>query len=160
MSENQRLRVIGWREWIAVPGLNIKSIKAKIDTGARSSSIHAFNIETYQNDGTKWVRFDIHPRQRCDDRIVQATAPVHDVRMVRPSTGEATERIVILTPIRLLGDLYDIELTLANRDQMGFRMLLGREAFRNRFLVHAGLSYRNGRPKRKINSSDQSRTSP
>jgi hypothetical protein len=138
--------VLGWREWLSLPELGVKRIKAKVDTGARTSAIHAFDVDTYERDGDRRVRFTIHPIQRNDERIVEADAAVHDVREVRSSSGVATERIVIVTPIRLLGETWPIELTLANRDAMGFRMLLGREAIRGRMLVDPGTSYAGGRP--------------
>lgn len=140
--------VLGWREWLALPDLGVKRIKAKVDTGARTSAIHAFDVETFEREGERRVRFAIHPIQHNDDRIVEANVPVHDVREVRSSSGVATERIVIVTPIRLLGETWPIELTLANRDAMGFRMLLGREAIRGRMLVDPGTSYAGGRPSR------------
>ena len=141
--------VIGWREWVGLPDLGIESIKAKVDTGARSSSLHAFDVEEFERRGESWVRFKIHPVQRRSARLVQAEAKVLDYRSVRSSSGRATLRPVILPRVELLGVTWPAELTLANRDQMGFRMLLGRQAFRHRFLVDGGKSYYGGKPKRK-----------
>jgi hypothetical protein len=133
--------VIGWREWIALPALGIAAIKPKIDTGARSSSLHAFNIETFTRGGVTWVRFDVHPIQRDDRTIVQAEARVLEFRQIRSSSGHQSLRPVIRTEIGLAGRRWEVELTLASRDEMGFRMLLGREAVRGRFVVDPGRSY-------------------
>ena len=149
MSDETELPVIGWREWLALPELGIRFIKAKIDTGARSSSLHAFDIEPFERDGNQWVSFKVHPVQRKEHWVIEATAPVLETRSIRSSSGESQVRTVIKTPVRLLGQIFDIELTLADRNEMGFRMLLGREAFRRRFLIDPGKSYLNGVPKKK-----------
>ena len=143
------LPVIGWREWVGLPDLGIRRIKVKVDTGARSSSLHASSLEDIERDGEKWVRFRIHPQQRKKESTVPAEARVLDYRSVRSSSGKASLRPVIITNVCLLGISWPVELTLANRDEMGFRMLLGREAFRGRFVVDAGSSYYGGKPKRK-----------
>ena len=140
--------VIGWREWVGLPDLGIKSIKVKVDTGARSSSLHVINHNLFIKNGVQWVRFKIHPIQRNADETVKAEAMVLDFRSVRSSSGVASLRPVIITNVVLLGDTWPVELTLASRDEMGFRMLLGREAIRKRFLVDAGKSFYGGRPKR------------
>lgn len=145
------LKIVGWREYLALPDLNVKRIKAKVDTGARSSSLHAFEIEPFKKDGIEFVRFKIHPVQKNDDRIIDAESRVLDVRNIRSSSGESSERYVISTTLSLLGQSWPIELTLANRDQMGFRMLLGREAIRGRMLVDSGNSYFNGVPAKRKN---------
>ncbi len=139
-------KIVGWREWLAIPDLGIDAIKAKVDTGARSSALHAFNIERFEQDGSEWVRFAVHPMQRNNRKTVYCEAPIHDERTVRSSGGHETDRIVIRTRIELLGERFAIDLTLTNRDAMGFRMLLGREATRRRFLVDPGRSYLGGRP--------------
>ena len=143
------LPIMGWREWIAMPDLGIPHLKAKIDTGARSSSLHALDIETFHADDEIYVRFKVHPVQRSEQRAIQCEAKVHDVRSVRSSTGEVTNRFVIVTPIHWKRQLWKVELTLADRSQMGFRLLIGREAVRGRALVNPGQSYFGGRPKRK-----------
>jgi hypothetical protein len=143
------LPAIGWREWVGLPEFEIKSIKAKVDTGARSSSLHAFDLEYFDRRGATWVRFKVHPVQRNSSRTVEVEAPVLEYRSVRSSSGKATTRPVIVTDVSLLGITWQVELTLASRDEMGFRMLLGRQAFRQRFLVDAGKSYCGGKPKRK-----------
>jgi hypothetical protein len=138
--------VIGWREWAALPQLGIAYIKPKIDTGARSSSLHASEVEEFQRGEKTFVRFKVHPIQRKRDFGVEAEAEVLEYRNVTSSSGQKSRRPVILTEIRILGETWPIELTLANRDEMGFRMLLGREAIRGRFLVDAGTSFYGGRP--------------
>ncbi|NDV61441.1 ATP-dependent zinc protease [Puniceicoccales bacterium CK1056] len=153
-SEKQRpaLPVIGWREWIALPEFGVKWIKVKVDTGARSSSLHAFDIHSFKRGGREWVRFQIHPVQRKSLKSVEVEAKVLEYRSVRSSSGKASLRPVIITNIELFGITRPIELTLASRDEMGFRMLLGREAIRGRFLVDPGKSYFAGKPKRKVKS--------
>ena len=141
------LPVIGWREWVGLPELGIKTIKVKVDSGARSSSLHAFDLKIFDRDGVQWVRFKVHPLQRSKDQTVDVEAEVLEFRSVRSSSGIAKMRPVIVTNIELLGTIWPVELTLASRDEMGFRMLLGREAFRGRFLVDAGKSYYGGRIK-------------
>lgn len=143
------LPVIGWREWVGLPDFGIEAIKAKVDTGARSSSLHAFNLREFDREGERWVRFIVHPVQRKIDVTVEVEARILEYRSVRSSSGKATKRPVIITQLKLLGITWPVELTLASRDKMGFRMLLGREAFRGRFLVDAGNSYFGGKPKRK-----------
>lgn len=149
------LPIIGWREWVELPDFGIKAIKAKVDTGARSSSLHAFDLQEFEREGVKWVRFKLHPIQRRSDYSIELEAIVLEFRSVRSSSGKATLRPVIVTKVALLGTVWPIELTLANRDEMGFRMLLGREAFRQRFLVDAGKSYYGGKPKRKKKSNQK-----
>jgi len=138
--------VIGWREWVALPALGVTAIKAKIDTGARSSALHAYNIERFDRSGEQWVRFTIHPWQRDLTTTIAAEAKLLGDRWVRSSSGRQELRSVVETEIELMGILWPIELTLANRDQMGFRMLLGRQAIRGRFVVDPGRSYHGGRP--------------
>lgn len=147
--QQSRLPVIGWREWVNLPNLGIKSIKVKVDTGARSSSLHAYDLQEFERDGVKWIRFKVHPVQRKTNEVVQTEAEILEYRSVRSSSGKSTLRPVIITNIELLGVIWSVELTLANRDEMGFRMLLGREAYRQKFLVDAGKSYYGGKPSRK-----------
>jgi hypothetical protein len=135
------LPIIGWRETVALPDLTVPHIKAKVDTGARSSSLHAFDLKTFQKDGQDWCQFEIHPNQRNSRDEVVVEVPVLEYRRVRSSNGTSSMRPVILTHVALLGFTWEIELTLANRDEMGFRMLLGREALRGRFLVDSGGSF-------------------
>lgn len=144
-----KLPIIGWREWVGLPDFGIEKIKAKVDTGARSSSLHAFDLQEFERDGAKWARFQVNPVQRKSNKTLQLEARVLDFRSVRSSSGKATIRPVIVTNIELFGIVWPVELTLASRDKMGFRMLLGRQAFRGRFLVDAGSSYYGGKPPRK-----------
>ena len=147
-TTGRRLPVIGWREWVSLPELGVPSIKVKVDTGARTSSLHAFDMEYFERDGENWVRFAIHPVQRRQQPQLLAEARVIESRSVRSSSGKAAVRPVILTNIDLAEIRWPVELTLANRDAMGFRMLLGREAIRNRFLVDPGRSFNLGRSSR------------
>ncbi len=148
-SAPKPLPIVGWREWVALPDLGLKAIKAKIDTGARTSSLHVFDLEQFRRGSRKWVRFGIHPLQRSTTDTVRVEARVLEYRRVRSSTGQSALRPVILTTVILLGQEWRIEVTLANRDAMGFRMLLGRQAVRHRFLVDPGRSFYSGRPRRK-----------
>ncbi|MEM8805577.1 MAG: ATP-dependent zinc protease [Cyanobacteria bacterium P01_G01_bin.38] len=141
VSQQSDLPVMGWREWLTLPNLGIPDIKAKIDTGARSSALHAFDIEMFQRQGTDFVRFKVHPHQRNNTEIITAEAKLLDVRLVRNSGGQTERRPVIQTVVALAGQQWSVELTLTNRDEMGFRMLLGRQAVRQRFLIDAGKSY-------------------
>ncbi len=143
------LPIIGWREWVGLPDFGIDKIKVKVDTGARSSSLHAFDLEYFDRKGEKWVRFQVHPVQRKRDKIVEVEAKILEFRSVRSSSGVASHRPVIVTNVNLLGQCWPVELTLASRDEMGFRMLLGREAIRRRFLVNPGKSFYGGRPRRR-----------
>jgi hypothetical protein len=140
-KKRRQLPVIGWREWASLPELGIDHIKVKIDTGARSSALHAYGFHRFDRDGEAWLRFLVHPIQRDAHTTVECEARMIGERRVRPSTGRATLRPVIVTPIRLGERAWPIEITLIRRDVMGFRMLLGRQAVRRRFLVHAGRSF-------------------
>ena len=141
--------IIGWREWVALPEIGISRIKAKIDTGARSSSLHAIDIQPFERDGRSFVRFDVYPVQRRERICVSCEAEIHDVRKVKSSSGESSDRIVIQTPVRWMGETWTVDLTLADRTEMGFRMLVGREAVRGRMLVDPGRSYFGGRSKKR-----------
>ncbi|NNJ25104.1 ATP-dependent zinc protease [Alienimonas chondri] len=121
-------------------------LKAKVDTGARTSSVHAFDVETFERDGVDLVRFTLHPRQKSGKKAVACEAELLGVRDVKSSNGVVQARPVILTHAVVCGKRFPLELTLANRDAMGFRMLLGREALRGRFLVDPAASYLGGRP--------------
>ena len=147
-KHKEPLPTIGWREWVKLPELGVNRIKVKVDTGARSSALHAYDLEEFEKNGESWVRFKIHPKQRDSEKVVEAEAMILEYRNIRSSSGRATRRPVIITSIELLGVTWSVELTLANRDEMGFRMLLGREGVRRRFLVDPGKSYYGGKPKR------------
>ncbi len=144
-QESDALIVVGWREWVSLPALQRVRLKAKVDTGARTSALHAFAVETI---APARLRFGIHPRQRDEDTSVFVEADLVDERMVRSSSGVAELRPVIRTEIKLGGHRFFAELTLTNRTALGFRMLLGREALRGRFVVDPGTSYRCGGARR------------
>jgi hypothetical protein len=141
------LPTLGWREWAALPELGIGRIKCKVDTGARSSALHAFYIEPFTERGKERIRFGIHPLQRRTDRECICTADVLDRRMVSDSGGHREMRFVIETTV-VLGDVsWPIEITLTDRDTMRFRMLLGRTAINKKFLVNPASSYLAGKPR-------------
>lgn len=146
-SDSQSLETIGWREVITLPQLGIEKIKAKIDTGARSSALHAFDVRQLQREGKQIIQFQVHPVQRDNKTTMIAEAELLEYRKVRNSGGIAQLRPVIKTEVNLGGQSWTIELTLTNRDVMGFRMLLGRQAIRNKFLVDPGRSFLQSRRK-------------
>lgn len=132
---------VGWREWISLPSLHIKKIKVKIDTGARTSALHASNLEFFKKGSHEFVKFTVHPFQKSleDEQIVSASLVEH--REIRSSIGLTTLRPVISVPVIVGPYEFETEITLVNRDLMGFRMLLGRQALRARFLVDPGKSF-------------------
>ena len=145
MGEENRLPVLGWREWVSLPTLGLPAIKAKVDTGARTSALHAFLIEPYSNQGVDMLRFLIHPIQNNQDFEIECRTPVYDFREVTDSGGHREMRYVIQSEV-VIGDArWPIELTLTNRDTMRFRMLLGRRAMENRFVVDPQASYVSGK---------------
>ncbi len=135
-------QIIGWREWVAFPDLPIDQIKAKIDTGARSSALHAYNIEFYKTkNGKSRVKFIVHPLQKNMKHAIQCHADVVDERYVKSSSGQQELRATILTTLKMGDETWPIELTLTNRDNMGFRLLIGRTALRKKFLVDPQRSF-------------------
>jgi hypothetical protein len=142
--------VIGWREWVALPEWGVQNIKAKVDTGARTSSLHAFELEQFERDGRPWARFEVHPWQASDSDPVVVETAVLENRDVKSSSGKVTRRPTVLGRLTLAGREIDCEITLARRDEMGFRMLVGREALRGRFLVDPARSYLGGRPPKSV----------
>lgn len=143
-KEDQKL-ILGWREWVALPELGIHAIKAKVDTGAKTSALHAFNVEFYRENGVEMVRFLVHPIQRNQDFQRECIAPLKDRRQVTDSGGHKETRYVIETDIVIASERYPIELTLTDRDTMRFRMLLGRSAMKKRAIVDPGASFINGK---------------
>ncbi|WP_375204014.1 ATP-dependent zinc protease family protein [Hyphococcus sp.] len=133
--------LIGWREWAALPDFDVTGVNAKIDTGAKSSAIHAFRIREVVLDGVDHVEFYLHPLQRRKKPEVFCRAPIAGRRVIRSSNGQEEERYVIETRLRLNGRTWKIDLTLTNRDAMGFRLLIGRDALRRKFLIDPGASY-------------------
>ena len=128
-------KIIGNQEWCAFPELGIPAIKARIDSGAKTSSIHAFNISVYRKNDVDWVSFEVHPVQRNDEILIRCDCPIVDKRDVKSSSGTSETRYVISTPISLGDNIWDVELTLSDRDAMGYRMLLGREAMNGRLVI-------------------------
>lgn len=135
------LILIGWREWVALPDLSPVPIKAKIDTGAKTSALHAFFIEPYTKNGVRMVKFLLHPLQRNTERVVECHAPVVDQRKVRDSGGHQELRYVVKSAFEVGGLNFEAELTLTDRDSMVFRMLLGRNVLAKNFLVQSSESF-------------------
>lgn len=133
--------LIGWREWVGLPELGITKIKAKIDTGARTSALHAFALKPFFEDNKHKIRFDIHPLQHDNQNVITCVAEVVDKRFVTDSGGHQEERFVIRTPITIAGQTWPIEITLTERENMLFRMLLGRSALRKRFIINPARSF-------------------
>lgn len=133
---------------MALPDLGVDWLKAKIDTGARTSSLHAFDIREFERDGEPWVRFQVKPWQDSQEDAVVVESPIHDRRAVRSSSGHAQQRIVVQLMVRLVDREVLAEVTLSNRDEMGFRMLIGREALRRGFVVDPARSFLGGRAPR------------
>jgi len=137
----RELQLIGWREWLSLPELGITKIKAKVDTGARTSALHAFEIQPFKQENKHYIRFKMHPLQRRTDMLIECVAEVKDIRWVIDSGGHRERRYVIQTPVKVGQSVWFIELTLTNRDTMNFRMLLGRTAMRNRVVVNPAVSF-------------------
>ena len=137
-------KVLGWREWASLPELGITWIKAKVDTGARTSALHAFELEPFQRAGKDWVRFSVHPLQGENDTVIQCESPVLERRDVTDSGGHLENRPVIETELLLGSFSKRIELTLTDRDTMRFKMLLGRTAMRPNILVYPSQSFKLG----------------
>lgn len=141
--------VIGWREWVSLPDLGIRAIRAKIDTGAATSSLHAFDVYRFRRGGTRFVRFSVHPLQRSHEGAVEVEAEVIEDRKVKSSNGQVELRPVVQMDVQVHNRTWTIDVTLTNRDEMGFRMLLGRQALRRRFIVDPGRSFLAGKPDRR-----------
>lgn len=140
------LTCVGWREWCSLPELGLPHIKAKVDTGARSSCLHAFFVEPFLKGETQWVRFGMHPNQHNADQEIFCEAKVIDIRDVTDSGGHTEKRFVICTQLVLGKQQWPIELTLTNRDTMSFRMLIGRTAMSKKIIVDPSASFLIGKP--------------
>lgn len=141
---------VGWREWVVLPELGIPAIKAKIDTGARTSALHAFAVDAFEEDGKKKIRFGIHPLRKRPEIEIFCISDVADERIVTDSGGHRESRYFIRTPISIGGVTWPIEISLTNRENMFFRMLVGRTAMADSLLVDPGASYLTGRKLAKV----------
>lgn len=141
MKSQEKIK-IGWQEWVSLPDLGIPAIKAKIDTGAKTSSLHAFDIEPYKKGRQTYVRFLVHPLQADTSIDIICHAPVIDIRGVMSSNAHVEERFVIKSTLYMGNREWEIELTLSNRDPLRYRMLLGREALRSKVLIDPAKSLR------------------
>ncbi|MFV0309927.1 MAG: ATP-dependent zinc protease [Desertimonas sp.] len=149
--------LVGWREWVGLPDVGVEWIKAKVDTGAKTSSLHVFEPAEESHHGEPWVCFSIHPWQDSASDAVTHRCPILDRRPVRSSSGHTEERIVVRLAVRLAGRTIDAEVTLTNRDEMGFRMLIGREALVQGYRVDPAGSYLGGRPHRSTRRRNRGR---
>ncbi|MGB5293141.1 MAG: RimK/LysX family protein [Lysobacterales bacterium] len=136
---------LGWREWVGLPELGLHAIKAKVDTGARTSALHAFELDTFSERGIDRVRFKIHPTQRDSEKIVTCVADIVDERSVTDSGGHREQRLIIMTLLNIGPWSWPIEMTLTARDNMMFRMLLGRTAMKGVAMVDPSRSYTTGK---------------
>ncbi|MFC7596058.1 ATP-dependent zinc protease [Terrabacter sp. GCM10028922] len=148
---------MGWREWVALPGMGLPWVKAKIDTGARTSTLHAEDVEEFDRDGEPWVRFTVHPWQDSSEDARRIECPIHDRRKVRSSTGHVQRRIVVRIDLTLGGRTVPAEVTLSRRHRMGFRMLVGREALRQGYVVVPDRSYASGKPPKDVRRRNRGR---
>ncbi|MCW5725093.1 MAG: RimK/LysX family protein [Maricaulaceae bacterium] len=141
MKRTRKILTLGWREWAGLPELGVRRLRAKVDTGARTSAVHATHVRAFTRDGEDWVRFDLPRRRKGGITAKGCEARVHDRREVKSSTGHVQTRYVIRTVLSLGGHEWPIELTLARRDTMDYRLLIGREALARRAVVDPSKSY-------------------
>ncbi len=149
MKQADSKLLLGWREWVALPALGISRIKAKVDTGARTSALHAFELRPFTENGRDRIEFLIHPRQNDNETYLTCVGDIIDRRIVSDSGGHKEERYVIESPVRLGDREWPVEMTLTARDDMRFRMLLGRTAINDRAIVDPARSYLLGKKRRK-----------
>lgn len=149
--------ITGWREWARLSEIGVPWIKAKIDTGAQTSALHASDIEEFERDGAEWVRFTVQPWQIGAADEVSVELPVHDRRTVRSSSGHTQDRLVVRMMLTLVGREVPVEVTLTDREEMVFRMLIGREALKQGFIVDSGASFMGERPPREIRRKNRGR---
>lgn len=145
----EEILTLGWREWVGLPELGLPAIKAKVDTGARTSALHAFELKTFDQDGQQRVEFKIHPKQRNTEEVTICVADVVAERIVTDSGGHKEQRLIIITPLTIGPYTWPIEMTLTARDNMMFRMLLGRTAIEGIAKVDPASSYMVGKRPRK-----------
>jgi hypothetical protein len=143
------LLTLGWREWVSLPELGLQRIKAKVDSGARTSSLHAFELRDFEESGIHRVEFKMHPNHRDDQTVIVCVADIVDERSVRDSGGHKEQRWVIETPLTIGAMTWNVEINLTSRDDMRFRMLLGRTALRGRALIDPARSYVHGKRRKK-----------
>lgn len=149
VKEESGKLMLGWREWVSLPSLGLAQVKAKVDTGARTSSLHAFEVRDFDDNGVHRVEFKMHPRQHDKNEVVVCVADIVDQRSVTDSGGHREQRWVIETTIRIGTHVWPVEMNLTSRDDMLFRMLLGRTALKGRALVDPSRSYLVGKKRRK-----------
>ncbi|MGB5252864.1 MAG: ATP-dependent zinc protease [Sedimenticolaceae bacterium] len=141
-----QMKILGWREWVELPDMGLGPIKAKVDTGARTSCLHAFELQAFEKDGQPWIRFKVHPVQKSESRVVECEAPITDQRPVTDSGGHTEQRYVISTRLGVGDWVGEVEMTLTGRDNMLFRMLIGRTTIEaGGFVVNPALSYQTRR---------------
>lgn len=132
---DRNLPIAGWNETASLPEFGVEAIRVKLDTGAKTSTLHAFNIETFKKSGKTWLKFEIHPLQFNDNHIISCEAPLVDLRNIKSSNGQKEKRYIISSLIKIGDYAWPIEITLTNRDEMNYRMLLGRTAMQNKLIV-------------------------
>ncbi len=156
MSINlDRMTALGWREWVAFPDWGIDYLKAKVDTGARTSSLHVRNLEYFEKDGAGWARFTVFPWQKSSKETLRVEAPVASYKEVKSSSGCLEKRPVVIARIIVAERELEAELTLTNRSTMGFRMLLGRAVLKKNFLILPGQSYLGGKPPKEVRQKNR-----
>lgn len=158
MDSHYSSTLVGWREWASLPSIGVSWIKAKIDTGAQTSALHATDITQFERHGSPWVRFTVQPWQVGTSDEVTVELPIHDQRTVRSSSGHTQDRIVVLMDLTLAGKHLTAEVTLTDREEMVFRMLIGREALQQGFVVDSGASYQGGRPPLAVRRQNRGRS--